>query len=158
MKAKQIKLLKKQIARLDDKDFNLDVWKKSTIILLERIFGKNSTEIKQIKEISQDMSSWSLRDNLGDSSSDRSNLLGKQILETCIDELELTEELDESEDAGNKKLNLLKNELKGSQYENIRKILDKNMNEDQKLEELTKSLEKIDKEDLTDLIAKLILQ
>ena len=33
---KQIKLLKKQIAKLDENDFDLEVWKISTKLLLEK--------------------------------------------------------------------------------------------------------------------------
>lgn len=157
MKEKQIKLLKKQIARLDEKDFNLEVWKKTTIIILERIFGKSSTEIKQINEIKQDMSSWSLRDTLGEEN-DKSSLLGKQILETCIDELEISEELVDTEkikDSGF--FDVLKYELKGSQYQSITSIMEKNIDDLQKIKELKNVLDKLDKNELLDIIIKHLL-
>ena len=164
MKAKQIKLLKKQIARLEEKDFNLEVWKNTTIIILERIFGKNSTEISQISGIKQDMSSWSLRDTLGEAI-DKSKLLGKQILEICIDELELSVELTETEKPGlpagrnvdSSFLDVLKNELKGSQYQTITSILEKNIDKVQKNKELKSILEKLNKSELLDIIIKFLL-
>lgn len=157
MKAKQIKLLKKQIARLEEKDFNIEVWKKTTIIIMERIFGKNSTEIKQIREITQDMSSWSLRDNLGETT-DNSKLLGIQILETCIDELELSDELTDTEkNIDSSFMDVLKDELKGSQFHNIVSILDKHINDAQKNKELKRVLDKLDKSELLDIIVKYIL-
>lgn len=132
---KQIKLLKKQIAKLDDKDFDLEVWKISTRLLLEKIFGKNSSEIKQINEISGDMSSWTLRDNLGDNKSDRSKLLGKQILETCIDELEISEN-EITGDSKNDFMDLLKDELKGAQFKQINEIVSSNETSDGKYKKL----------------------
>ena len=62
MAEKEIALLKEQIIRLDEKKFDLEAWKNHTIIFLERIFGKDSSKIKMIKELHYDYSSWSLRD------------------------------------------------------------------------------------------------
>ena len=157
MKAKQIKLLKKQIARLDENDFNLEVWKKTTIMILERIFKKNSLEIKQISELTQNMSSWTLRDNLGETI-DKSKLLGKQILETCIDELEISEELTDTEKIKDSDFfDILKNELKGSQYQTIISIIEKNIDDLQKNKELKNVLDKLDKNELLYIIIKHIL-
>jgi hypothetical protein len=36
---KQIELIKRQISKLDEKDFDLDAWKSSTTVILGRIFG-----------------------------------------------------------------------------------------------------------------------
>ena len=51
MAKKEIALLKKQIDKLDDKDFDLEAWKKYTIILLARIFGDKTEKIRQIESI-----------------------------------------------------------------------------------------------------------
>ncbi len=49
MAEKEIALLKEQIDRLDEKNFDLEAWKNHTIIFLERIFGKDNSKIKMIK-------------------------------------------------------------------------------------------------------------
>jgi hypothetical protein len=154
MKSKQIKLLKKQIAKLDEEDFDLEVWKIATILLLEKIFGKSSSEIKQIKDISGDMSSWTLRDNLGDVKSERSKLLGKQILQTCIDELELSDEPDDLSEGGSDALmELFKNELTGSQYNKLNGIISSNSDKDEKNKQLNDFFKSFDKNIFVQILA-----
>ncbi len=51
MAEKEIALLKEQIARLDEKKFDLEAWKNHTIIYLERIFGRDSSKIKMLKDL-----------------------------------------------------------------------------------------------------------
>lgn len=155
MKSKQIKLLKKQITKLDEEDFDLEVWKISTILLLEKIFGKSSSEIKQIKEISGDMSSWTLRDNLGDVKSERSKLLGKQILQTCIDELELTDEPDDNMGVvSNALLELFKDELTGSQYNSLNQLLSSTTDIEEKTKQLTEFFKTFDKNIFIQILAR----
>ena len=81
MPKKEIDLLKAQIDKLNAKGFDLDAWKKYTIIILARIFGENTQKIKQIDSIEYDYSSWSLRDTTGSNSYlDTCKKLGKEIL------------------------------------------------------------------------------
>ncbi len=42
---KELELLKGQIKKIDDKEFDLEAWKILTINILERIFGKQSSKI-----------------------------------------------------------------------------------------------------------------
>lgn len=85
---KEIELLKEQIKKLNNKDFDLEAWKQYTIILLARIFGEDNQKIRQIEKIEYDYSSWSLRDTSGKSSYlDTCKKLGKEILVAAIDEL-----------------------------------------------------------------------
>ena len=157
MKAKQIELLKKQIAKLEEKEFDLEVWKISTILLLEKIFGKTSSEIKQIKDISGDMSSWTLRDNLGDVKSDRSRLLGKQILETCIDELDLSDDKTSSGKTYSDNIeSILKNELTGSQLEKIKNIIEEKISKESKIDKLNNFLNALDKSVLSQILSGVI--
>ena len=58
MKEKEIELIRNQIKKLDNKDFDLEAWKISTILILERVFGYDSSKITKIKNIHQDLSSW----------------------------------------------------------------------------------------------------
>ncbi len=65
MAQKEIKLLQQQMDRLFVKDFDLDPWKKYTIILLEKIFGPDNIKSQMIKKVEFEFSSWSLRDASG---------------------------------------------------------------------------------------------
>ena len=157
MKQKQIELLKKQIAKLEEKELDLEVWKISTILLLEKIFGKSSSEIKQIKDISGDMSSWTLRDNLGDVKSERNRLLGKQILETCIDELELSDNDTLSGETHSDNIeSILKNELTGSQLDKIKNIVEEKISKEKKIDKLSNFLNALDKSTLSQIISGII--
>ena len=49
MPKKEISLLQSKIDKLKAKDFDLDAWKKYTIIILARIFGDNSQKVQQIE-------------------------------------------------------------------------------------------------------------
>ena len=90
MKSQYIKLLKKQIAKLDDELFDLEAWKTSTIAVLHRIFGETDPRAKQIDQLKIDYSSWALRDsNANYKPVETAKLKGKEILNTAIDEIEI---------------------------------------------------------------------
>jgi hypothetical protein len=89
MTDKQIELIKKQISKLEDKDFDLDAWKSSTTVILGRIFGDSYQGVKAIEKIKFDSGGWAI----GDASHFWDNMTsckkqGKDILEACITELE----------------------------------------------------------------------
>ena len=127
MPKKEIELLKIQIQKLDAKDFDLESWKKYTIIILARIFGDTSQKVRQIEGIEYDFSSWSLRDTTGSSSYiDTCKKLGMEILEASIEELKtfgLPEQETSSDTIFNTVMEALEDELKGNQFKEIRKIL-----------------------------------
>ncbi len=85
-----ILLLEKQLSKLDEPKFDLGIWKNSTVLVLERIFGKNSEEVKQVQQIKYDYGSWTLRDTSGTSSLEVCKKLGKELLLTAIEELKLS--------------------------------------------------------------------
>ena len=90
MKAQYIKLLKKQISKLDDEHFDLEAWKTSAITVLHRIFGESDPRAKQIDQLKIDYSSWALRDsNSNYKPVETAKLKGKEILNTAIDEIEV---------------------------------------------------------------------
>lgn len=127
MPEKEIQLLKTQIDKLSKKDFDLDAWKKYTIIILARIFGGNSMKIKQIENIEYDYSSWSLRDTTGSNIYlDSCKKLGREILQASVDELE-TLGLPQTEAATDEFFQVitdaLQDELKGTQVKEIGQIL-----------------------------------
>lgn len=127
MAKKEIALLKKQIEKLDNKDFDLEAWKKYTIILLARIFGDKTEKIRQIENIEYDFSSWALRDTTGASSyMETCKKLGQRILEASIDELEhfgLPKTSDEENAFYTLIIDSLEDELKGIQVKEIKAIL-----------------------------------
>jgi hypothetical protein len=131
MREKEIKLLQNQINKTDTKDFNLNAWKNSTILILQRIFGENSPKIKKIEEIHYDLSSWSMRDTLGSSGLDACKRMGKEILEACIIELEtlgLPGQTEKEIAATTIDINIilkaLENELKIAQFKELKQILE----------------------------------
>lgn len=86
---KQIELIKKQIQKLEAADFDLKAWKSSSILILDRIFGSDFQGIQNIANIKY--SSGGIY--TGNSSTSWNNMdsckkQGKEILETCITELE----------------------------------------------------------------------
>lgn len=133
MAKKEIAILKKQIERLEIKDFDLEAWKKFTIVMLARIFGDTSEKIRQIESIEYDYSSWSLRDTSGSSSYLEScKKLGRKILEASIEELEAFGLPDRSGDDDKFFriiIDALQNELKGSQFRQLKDVILKTKDE-----------------------------
>ncbi len=149
MKEKQIDLLQQQIDKLNNKDFDLEAWKNYTIVLLARMFGENSQKIKQIEKLDYEYNSWSLRDTSGTTSYlDTCKKLGREILEASIIEIENFGIPKKPKTKGsaidvNVILSALEDELKGSQYKSLMKLLKEKMSPDEKkrlLHEIIKEL------------------
>ncbi|WP_340114949.1 hypothetical protein [Maribellus mangrovi] len=157
MAEKEIALLKEQLARLDETKFDLDAWKQHTLIFLERIFGKDNSKLKLIRELRYDYSSWSLRDTAAAGKTkdkDPVKMQAREILEATITELEHLGLPSDSTDA-QKIWELLQDELTGKQIKEIEALLKSDDKEkEQKISEL---LEGLGKENLATIIAKLLL-
>ena len=157
MAEKEIALLKEQLARLDEKKFDLEAWKNHTLIFLERIFGRENSKINLIKELRYDYSSWNLRDTAAAGKTkdkDPVKMQAREILTATITELEklgLPKNKLESE----KIWVLLKDELTGKQAKEIEEIL--NSNQENKMENIRKTLENLGQENLATVIAKLLI-
>ena len=153
---KQIKLIQIQIEKLENKEFDLDAWKSSTILVLDRIFGNDFQGIKSIESIKYKSGGISVGD-----SSNFWNIMssckrqGRDILETCITELKTfgAREKINNNDSGininltqNQTINLnliitaLEDELTVSQMKELKKIME---NSDNKSEKKKKIIEKI---------------
>ena len=134
MAKKEITILRKQIERLNVKDFDLEAWKKFTIVMLARIFGDTSEKIRQIESIKYDYSSWALRDTSGSSAYlDSCKKLGRKILEASIEELEafgLPDKSGEDDAFFQIILDALQNELKGSQFRELKNVILKTVKEE----------------------------
>ncbi len=156
MAEKEIALLQEQIARLGEKKFDLEAWKNHTIIFLERIFGKESSKLRMIKDLGYDYSSWNLRDTAAaGKTSDKDPVLmqAEEILTAAIIELKtlgLPHEKKEKE----KIWDLLNDELTGKQMRELETLV-KSENTD-KSELITKILEGLEKEKLASIVLKLL--
>ena len=125
MSSKEIEILKQQITKLSAKDFDLEAWKKYSIVLIARIFGDKSQKIKQIESIEYDYSSWALRDTSGSSSyMETCKKLGEEILKASINEIETFGLPEKDQKIETSKLydsiiSSLQDELKGSLFKEI---------------------------------------
>lgn len=157
MAEKEISLLKEQLARLDEKKFDLEAWKSHTLIFLERIFGKENSKLKLILELHYDYSSWNLRDTAAAGKTkdkDPVKMQAREILQATILELERLG-LPETEEDQRKVWFLLQDELTGKQVKEIEAVLKSDDHE--KAKNIGNILENLEKENLTLLIAKLLL-
>jgi len=155
MAEKEIALLKEQIERLNDKKFDLEAWKNQTMIYLERIFGKESSKVKLIKDLHYDYSSWSLRDTTGAGlSKDPVRFQARSILEATIEELEKLG-LPEGKPESGRLIELLRDELTGKQMKEIENLIQSELPD--RLERISKMLESLDKENMAAMLARLLL-
>ena len=155
MADKEISILKEQIERLNEKQFDLDSWKNQTVIFLERIFGKESSKVKLIRELHYDYSSWNLRDTTGaGQAKDPVRFQAKGILEATIEELEKLGLPEDKKESG-RLHDLLLDELTGKQMKEIETILHSDMTDRQ--ERIAKILDLLEKENLTNMLARLLL-
>ena len=126
MAEKEIELIQNQIEKLNDPSFDLKVWKNTTTMVLSRIFGKDSDKIEQIQNINYDYSSWTLRDTSGASATEIVKKLGRELLETAIQELEVFG-LPEKQESGQLGLGViqsaLEDNLRISQYRELISII-----------------------------------
>ena len=156
MADKEINLLKNQIERLNDKDFDLEAWKNYTLIFLERIFGKDNVKVRMIKELTYDYSSWSLRDTAAAGKTRGSDPIRAQaegILRATIAELESLG-LPTTKKEKEKIWELLQDELTGKQVKEIENIL--KSEEKDKSEQISNILENLETGALSIIIAKLL--
>ncbi|QGY46315.1 hypothetical protein GM418_22410 [Maribellus comscasis] len=156
MAEKEIALLKEQITRLDEKNFDLEAWKNHTLIFLERIFGKDSSKIKMIKDLHYDYSSWSLRDTAAAGKTkdkDPVRMQADEILRATVAELESLG-LPENKKEQEKVWELLQDELTGKQVKEIEAL--QKSEDPEKTEKIAIILEKLEKENLALIIAKLL--
>ena len=157
MAEKQIAILREQLAKLDEKKFDLDAWKTHTLIFLERIFGKENSKLKLIQDLHYDYSSWSLRDTAAAGKAkdkDPVKMRAREILEATIAELE-TLGLPEEKKEQQKVWELLHDELTGKQVKEIDALV--KSDDKEKTRKIGEVLENLDKENLSLLIAKLLL-
>ena len=162
MERKEIKLLKQQIEKLNTKDFDLQGWKKYTIIILARIFGENNEKIRQIEKLEYRFSSWSLRDASGNESYEEgTKKLATEILQAAIDEIEafglpVIEDV-KADQTIEELLNLLLDELKGSQVKQLKSILLSRESKEEKQRKIKEILENLGEYGAYDVLASILM-
>lgn len=155
MVEKEIALIDKQIESLNVKNFDLEAWKSHTVIFLERIFGKESSKVRMIKELKYDYSSWTLRDVAGTGKdSDPVILKAREILEATKLELEHLG-IPKAEEENQKIWMLLEEEMTGKQIREIRQVLQSD--ESEKMEKIANILYNLEKEDMAVVLSKLLI-
>jgi hypothetical protein len=152
---KEIALINKQLDSLYAKNFDLEAWKSHTIIFLERIFGKESSKVRMIKELNYNYSSWSLRDAAGTGKdSDPVILKAREILEATRLELEHLG-VPKQEEENLKIWSLLEEEMTGKQIREIKLILQSD--EAEKMEKIANILYNLEKESMAVVLSKLLV-
>jgi hypothetical protein len=156
MAEKEIELIRKQIEKLNEKEFDLNVWKTTTMLVLDKIFGRDSEKISLIKNISYDYSSWTLRDTSGASASDLAKKLGREILETAIQELEVFG-LPEKRESGQVEMSAiqaaLEDALRISQYRELVSIIKENKDQHERKKKLAEKLQTYGDETVREVLA-----
>ena len=157
MAEKEISILKTQISRLEEKNFDLGAWKNQTILFLERIFGRENSKIKMIKDLHYDYSSWSLRDTAAVGKSkdkDPVKVQAEEILEAAVTELEILG-LPGEKESKDTLWEILKDELTGKQIKEIEALMSlQNADNTSKISDILKNVEK---DNLTLAIARHLL-
>ena len=160
MAKKEISLLRKQIEKIDVKGFDLEAWKKYTIVLIARIFGDHSAKIRQIESIEYEYNSWALRDTDGQSEYLATcKKLSKEILEASIDELEafgIPEKSQEGSAFFDLIMASMEDELKGSQMKEVKNVLLSAEDEDEKIKKLNELLKSYGTEVAPTTLAKIL--
>jgi hypothetical protein len=146
MPEKEIQLLEQQIERLNAKDFDLETWKKYTIVVLANIFGAKNEKIRLVEKLEFRFNSWSLRDASGNESYEEgTKKLAREILQASIDELKTFGKPEIIEEKTDQTIldfvNLLLDELKGSQVKLLRTILKSRESKEEKQRMIKEILE-----------------
>jgi len=156
MAEQEIALLQGQIDRLSEKKFDLEAWKNHTLIFLERIFGKESSKLKMIRDLGYAYSSWNLRDTAAaGKTSDKDPVLmqAEEILTATIAELK-TLGIPKGKKEKDKIWELLTDELTGKQFKELEALV--KSEDEARNEKITTVLEELGSEKLAILLLKLL--
>ena len=154
---KQIAVLKKQLAKLDSENFDLEAWKSSSSSFLSRLFGAKDTKVKQIEGLKIDYGSWALRDassSYNPASSCKKQ--GREIIEAAINELETFGLPGTSLDAS-VIIQALEDQLKVSQLKELNKVLTNDQSEEDKKKGLIKIITSWDKNAPSHILSEILL-
>jgi len=154
---REIDILKEQIARLEEKRFDLEAWKAHTLIYISRIFGEGSEHARLINNLKYDYSSWNLRDTSGGIKlTDPIRVQAHEILDAAIHELEIFGLPEKTGETHQPLLEAFGNELTGREQKELEKILEMNAKERDK--ELETFIDSKNKETLVAILLQLLRQ
>jgi len=154
-----IKLVKKQIKKLDVPDGDFKAWKTSALVVLIRISGKADPKVGALDGIRVDYgSSWSMRTVSGsfDPVTAAKNK-GREIMETALDELELFGE-DMTQPWRQKRDEALGEIMKVKDFNVLKDVLESGEEEEIVKRKASKLLEKYKLEEIRELAVGLLLK
>ncbi|HSW67486.1 MAG TPA: hypothetical protein VLH16_02800 [Bacteroidales bacterium] len=160
MAEKEIALIRRQIVKLSEKSFDLGVWKKTTVLLLENVLGANDRAISAVNAINTDYSSWTLRDTSGVSALDKCKKLGQEILESVIARLELYGIPEKTNSEGIDPIQIrqaLESELRVSQYRMLISIKNEKISDEEKIKRLVDFFSEVNQESNRLILARILL-
>lgn len=162
MSKKEIQLLNQQIEKLSEQDFDLEAWKKYTILLLARIFGEKNIKISQVNKLEYEFNSWALRDASGNESYEEgTKKLAREIVQAAIDELKVFGLPKISDGDPNQEisefLNILLDELKGSQVKELKSILNSGENLKEKQRKIKELFDGIGANDAYNIFTSMVM-
>jgi hypothetical protein len=173
MNEREIELLRGQIGKLSDSAFDIEAWKQSTNILLSRIFGPNSQGVKSINQIKYTSIGIYGGGGPGFSSNnlEKCKVQGRNIVEACISELE-TFGIPEKTVSGKHGINIavnqhqtvnvhllvsaLENELTGTQFRELKEIMNSKEGPEKKKERLKDKLKSFGKDVSSNILASIL--
>jgi hypothetical protein len=156
MSQKEVDLLKEQIKQLSTRKFDLEGWKAHTLVYVSRIFGDNSENVRLIRELRYDYSSWNLRDTSGGiQASDPVRSKAKEILEAAISELETLGVPQGTVKEVQELPVIFRNELTGREVSELERLL--TLPADERKVALTDFIGSKDKEILTSILVEFLL-
>jgi hypothetical protein len=155
MTDKEITLLKAQREKLSGKTFDLEGWKSQTLLLAQRIFGKEHLVLRMLNDLKYDYSSWHLRDVTGNKETDDPvRIQARQILDAAMTELE-TLGVPSGEKQAREVWDILEEELTGKQVKELQDIL--SVGGEGCLEKIKEKLNALKKEDLILIISRMMI-
>ncbi|NPA36328.1 MAG: hypothetical protein GXO47_05715 [Chlorobi bacterium] len=157
-KNKYIELLNRQLEKLEEPNFELSAWKRSTILILSSIFGENNFRTRSIETIEYEYSSWSLRDESGNK--DPVKAICKETLQTIISEIELSDNFSEKP-SNNTNLHFIweafENALTGAKSKELKRTLTEEQNEELKKTETDLILQKLPDDTKKNILKQILL-
>ncbi len=121
-------LIEERLKRLDKKNFDWSAWKKGTLLVLEKVFGKDSLYVKELEITDYHYNSWSLRDTAGSEDPVKSSV--RELLHICLTDVEHQQEAPPQlkENASSVKIKeIVKQFLDNATLTEIKKIAESNV-------------------------------
>ena len=116
MKTAATNALSALLEAIDQKNFDLDVWKIKASIVINKLFGSSDDKLKLLDALHYDYSSWALRDQSGSKQADAIKEQARGIIEAAMLEISLEQE-------NHPIIELLQKELTGAEMEKLQQLI-----------------------------------